>query len=145
MSEEQNLHYLSDLSKYKVASNDPDVRGWKVRGSDKKEVGQVESFLVNKDTEKVHYLNIKVNEEIISKNHEPYKEGVKSPHEYVNKDGDIYLLVPTKLVNLDKENKMVGVPKVSSDTFSRTKRLSSEQPVKQEYEEYINRVYSKGN
>ncbi len=54
----KHLFYLNELSDYKVASDDPDVRGWKVKDSDNRVIGKVDNLLVNKNTERVVYLDV---------------------------------------------------------------------------------------
>lgn len=75
MNTEHNnhLHRLDSLSKWKVASDDPDVRGWHVKDREGKTVGKVDSLLVSKDKEKVLYLDVEVDKSIIDKDHKPYR------------------------------------------------------------------------
>lgn len=54
----QHLRRLSDLSDFKVASDDPDVRGWAVKTRDGREVGEVEELIVDPDARKVRYLEV---------------------------------------------------------------------------------------
>ncbi len=53
-----NLTPLSRLSDFKVASNEPDVRGWDVMASDGKRIGKVEELLVNTTTNRVACLGV---------------------------------------------------------------------------------------
>ena len=47
-TKERNLYYLEELSDYKVADSDKDVRGWEVKDIDGRTVGKVDNLLVNK-------------------------------------------------------------------------------------------------
>jgi hypothetical protein len=49
---------LSELHSYKVASGDPDVRGWSVVAGDGKTIGQVDGLLVDTAALKVRYLDV---------------------------------------------------------------------------------------
>jgi len=53
-----NLTPLSRLSDFKVASNEPDVRGWDVMASDGKRIGKVEELFVNTTTNRVACLGV---------------------------------------------------------------------------------------
>lgn len=49
---------LSDLHSHKVASGDPDVRGWPVVAGDGRTVGRVEGLLVDTAEMRVRYLDV---------------------------------------------------------------------------------------
>lgn len=49
---------LSDLSDFKVAENEPDIRGWKVRSADNREVGKVKDLIADTGSMKIRYLDI---------------------------------------------------------------------------------------
>lgn len=49
---------LSELHSYKIASGDPDVRGWPVVAGDGKTIGQVDGLLVDTVALKVRYLDV---------------------------------------------------------------------------------------
>jgi photosynthetic reaction center H subunit len=60
------LFRLSDLSDYEVADGDPDVRGWKVVGSDGMKLGEVEELIVDPEILKVRYLEVDAESELFS-------------------------------------------------------------------------------
>lgn len=60
----ENLHRLNDLDDYKVASDDPDVRGWTVISGDNEKVGKVDELIVDTQRMKVRYLLVKVNDDL---------------------------------------------------------------------------------
>ena len=51
---------LRNLRGYKVAEEDPDVRGWEVAGGDGLRIGTVNDLLVDTATGKVRYLDIQL-------------------------------------------------------------------------------------
>jgi len=66
----KNLYYLHELSDYKVASDYADVRDWEVVDADKRTIGKVDALLVNKEAERVVYLDVEVNASLIEAGHE---------------------------------------------------------------------------
>jgi uncharacterized protein (TIGR02271 family) len=54
---------LSDLNDFKVASDDPDVRGWDVISADGRKIGEVEELIVDTGAMKVRYLDVEVNKD----------------------------------------------------------------------------------
>ncbi|MGB5941933.1 MAG: PRC-barrel domain-containing protein [Leeuwenhoekiella sp.] len=131
----KHLYKLHELSKYKVSSDDPDVRGWKVKDTDGRTVGKVDNLLVNKNTEKVVYLDVEVDKTVLDAWHKPYgnpaKEGV---HEFMNKEGENHLIVPIGMVRLDTGAHTVHSDKITHDTFAKTKRYQKGSDVDREYE-----------
>lgn len=55
---QHNLRRLGELRDFKVAENDPDVRGWGVKTPDGRAVGEVEELIVDPDARKVRYLEV---------------------------------------------------------------------------------------
>lgn len=133
---DKTLFYLDELSNYKVASDDPDIRGWKVNDRDQRFIGKVDNLLVNKNTERVMYVDVEVEKDIIDSNHEVYSsikhgDGV---HEFLNKDGENHIIIPIGLVTLDKDAKKVHTQSVDFQTFAETKRYSKGSEFDREYE-----------
>ena len=96
------LYYLEELSDYKVADSDKDVRGWDVNDADGKTIGEVDNLLVNKNTERVVYLDVKVDESIISADYKPYTSKVKDGvHDFLNEDGENHVIIPIGMATLD--------------------------------------------
>lgn len=135
-SKNKSLYYLSELSDYKVASDDPDVRGWKVNDKDQRCIGKVDNLLVNKNTERVVYLDIEVDQSIIDTNHEVYTGVQKHQgvHEFLNEKGENHLILPIGLVTLDKEAKKVHTQNVDFQTFAATKRYTKGNEFDRNYE-----------
>ena len=132
----KSLYYLSDLSDYKVASDDPDVRGWKVNDKDQRVIGKVDNLLVNKNTKRVVYLDIEVDQSIIDSDHQVYT-GVQNHdgvHEFLNEKGENHLILPIGLVTLDKDSKKVHTQNVDFQTFAASKRYAKGIDFDRDYE-----------
>lgn len=143
MSEyKKNLFYLSDLTDYKVASEDSDVRGWEVEDVDHRIIGQVDRLLVNRESQRVVYLDIEVDKSLIENGHEVYNTSAgEGTHEFLNKEGENHLIIPIGLVKLDKENKKVISNEITHSTFAQTKRLSKGTDVDRNYEVTVFKQY----
>ena len=140
----KNLHYLHELSDYKVESHDPDVRGWKVKDAENRVVGTVDNLLVSKERKKVVYLDVEVDSSIIEANHDPYgKSASDGVHEFINRDGENHLIVPVGLVDLDKDNKCVVTDRIDHRTFAETKRMEKGYDVDREYEVVVLESYNR--
>ncbi|HSI70591.1 MAG TPA: PRC-barrel domain-containing protein [Gillisia sp.] len=131
----KNLFYLNELSDYKVSSDDPDVRGWEVKDKDNRVIGKVDNLLVNKQTQRVVYLDVEVDTTIIEANHDPYGQPADSEvHEFINKEGENHIIIPVGLVNLNEDQKFVYTDRVNHQTFAETKRIEKGAAVNREYE-----------
>lgn len=143
---ESNLCYLEELSNYEVADSDKDVRGWEVKDADGRVIGKVDNLLVNKNTERVVYLDVEADTSIIEANHKPYstkaKDGV---HEFINEDGENHLIVPIGLAQLNLDNEIVFTESVNHRTFSETKRIKKGTPIDRDYELSILDNYNRNN
>ena len=62
---QQNLRRLGELRDFKVASDDPDPRGWGVRTRDGRALGDVEELIVDPDALKVRYLEVDLDREAL--------------------------------------------------------------------------------
>ncbi|PRX51929.1 hypothetical protein [Salegentibacter salegens] len=142
---DKHLFYLNELSDYKVASDDPDVRGWKVKDVDNRVIGQADNFLVNKNTERVVYLDVEVDKSILEANHDPYRSSAsEGVHEFVNKKGEEHLIIPIGLVKLNEDDKFIYTDKVNHRTFAETKRKKKGANIDREYEEVVLASYNRG-
>ncbi len=143
---EKNIHYLEELSDYKVADSDKDVRGWEVKDKDGRTVGEVDNLLVNRNSERVVYLDIEVDESIIEANHKPYniraKDGV---HGFLNEDGENHLILPIGLAHLNLESEIVFTESIDHRTFAETKRIKKGTPINREYEVIVLDSYVRCN
>ena len=131
----KNLYYLDELPDYKVADGDPDVRGWTVNDKDQLCIGTVDNLLVNKNTQRVVYLDVEVNPSIIDVNHAPYaKSASEGVHEFLNKDGDNHLIIPIGMVTLDKESKKIHTQEIDRQTFAQAPRTAKSEAILRVYE-----------
>jgi len=138
----KNLFYLDDMSGYKVASDYSDVRGWKVLDADNRSIGKVDGLLVNKKAERVVYLDIEVDKDLIEDGHEPYENpNNKGAHEYLNKDGENHLVIPIGMVDIDDDNNNVLTNEINYDTFKKTKRHTKGADLSREHEETVIKGY----
>lgn len=141
---DKHLFYLNELSDYKVSSDDPDVRGWKVKDADNRVIGEVDNLLVNKHTESVVYLDVEVDKSIIEGDHEPYRSSAsEGVHEFINKDGENHIIIPVGLVKLNEDENVVYTDKVNHKTFAETKRMKKGANVNREYEEVVLESYNR--
>jgi len=143
-NKESNLFYLDELGKYKVANSDKDVRGWKVKDLENRVIGEVDSFLVNKNTERVVYLDVELDESIIDKDYKPYsyssKEGV---HDFINEDGEKHVIIPVGMAQLHLDDGYVSTDKIDHETFASTKRVKKRTPINRDYEIVILDSYNR--
>ena len=139
----KNLYYLNELSDWKVDSDDPDVRGWKVKDKDNRVVGKVDNLLVSKSKEKVVYLDVEVDTSIIEANHKPYGQSASADvHEFVNKDGENHLIIPIGHARLNENEKYVYTDKIDHQTFAETKRKERGVDVDRDYEVVVLESYN---
>lgn len=140
----KHLYYLDELSDYKVSSDDPDVRGWKVKDADNRVIGTVDNLLVSKEREKVVYLDVEVDKSIIEANHDPYgNPATDGVHEFINKEGENHLILPIGLARLNTDEKYVYTDRINHQTFAETKRMERGKEVDREYETVVLDSYSR--
>ncbi len=115
-----HLSRMHDTDKYKVAEDDPDVRGWEVISSDGTRIGRVDDLIVDTQAKKVRYLDVEIDSSLNSRT-----------------DGN-YLLIPIGLVNLHEEQDQIVVHGINSTTLSHHAAHSSG-TFSRDYEESIHR------
>jgi hypothetical protein len=57
---------LKELKDYKVAKDDPDVRGWNVFGRDGRAIGEVNDLLVDTGAMRVRYLDVELDSDLVA-------------------------------------------------------------------------------
>jgi sporulation protein YlmC with PRC-barrel domain len=140
----KSLFYLEELSDYKVSNSDKDVRGWNVNDVDGRTIGTVNNLLVNKNTERVVYLDVEVDQSIIDVDYKPYSHKAKDGvHDFINKDGENHVIIPIGMAHLDLDKEIVSTQKINHDTFARTKRVKKNTPVQRDYEVIILDTYTR--
>ena len=83
---------LSSLSDFQVAEGYRDIRGWKVLAADGTEVGKVHELLVDMDSMRTRYLDVRLHSTLAAA------------------DGDRDVLVPMGSVSVDDKADAVVVP-----------------------------------
>lgn len=56
---------LDDMDDFKVADEDPDVRGWDVMTADGSKLGEVDNLLVDSTAKKVRYLDVDLDDGLL--------------------------------------------------------------------------------
>lgn len=139
---ERNLYRLHELSDYKVASDYPDVRGWKIIDADNNTIGKIDDLIVNKATERVVYLDVEVDEKLVQDGYDVYNTPAnEGAHEVLNKDGENHVIIPIGSVNIDEDHKHVLSDKIRYDTFRKANRFEKGSAIEREYEVKVFRVY----
>lgn len=140
---DKTLYHLDDLSGYKVASGYPDVMGWEVLDANHKSIGTVDRLLVNKNTERVVYLEVEVNENLTQKGHDTYEEPAdEGVHQFLNKEGETHLIIPIGLARVDEDNNKVITDSIDDATFAKVKRRRKGEDFDFEYERDVVRTYN---
>lgn len=90
-NEATKLFRLKDLKEYKVAKDEPDIRGWEVTGEDQSVLGVVHELIIDPELMKVRYLQVKLDKDLsVSK-------------------GDRYVLIPIGRAHLRRDERTVAV------------------------------------
>ena len=96
--ETSTLRRLRDLTDFEVADDNPDVRGWTVRGSDGLALGAVHELIVDPGALKVRYLDVELDGRFHINEHENH------------------ILLPIGAASLDEEGDNVFVPALNTET-----------------------------
>jgi hypothetical protein len=140
---DRKIYYLRDLDDYKVASDYNDVRGWPLLDQERCKVGEIDSLVVNKDSERVVYLDVDLDEDYIWNSDAALaKSASKGVHTFVNEDGEDHLIVPIGLVTVDSENQRVLCDTLSPDTFRKAKRHRKNSELTLQYELEVMNIYA---
>jgi sporulation protein YlmC with PRC-barrel domain len=140
---EKNIYYLDELSDYKVADSDKDVRGWEVKDKNGRVVGEVENLLVNKETERTVYLDVEVDDSVIEAGFKHSNGKTKEGTQVIlNEDGESHIIIPIGMVHLNLESEIVFTESISHDTFTKTKRKKPTLPIKRDYELSVLETYN---
>jgi uncharacterized protein (TIGR02271 family) len=115
---------LNELSDFKVASDDPDVRGWDVISADGKRVGEVENLLVDTGAMKVRYLDVDVDGDLLKT------------------DRDRHVLVPIGYARLDRDDNRIVVDNLQSGDIAQLPAYGSE-PLTRDYENNVMRSWKR--
>ena len=119
------LRRLRDLTDFEVADDNPDVRGWAVRGGDGQALGVVHELIVEPQALKVRYLDIALDARFKRQKHEDH------------------ILLPIGVASLDAEGDNVFVPALNAETVLNYPPYSEIQ-ITRDYEEAMLRALGIG-
>jgi uncharacterized protein (TIGR02271 family) len=100
---------IDELSDYKVADGDPDVRGWDVVSADGRRIGEIKNLLVDQTAMKVRYLDMKVDTDLLR-----------------DEDRDRHALIPVGFARLERDEKNVVVDELKSQDVATLPEYGSE-------------------
>jgi hypothetical protein len=99
---------LKELKDYKVAKEDPDVRGWSVIGRDGRMVGEVHDLLVDTGEMRVRYLDVELDHSLLaSAPTVPGAAGVLGAQVAPGTSARHHVLVPIGSARLDEDHDRV--------------------------------------
>ena len=96
-----HLSRLDDLDDYKVADGEPDIRGWDVKTSDRKKVGEVKDLLVDTAAMQVRYLDVELEKGLLAR----------------DRTDDRHVLIPIGQARLDDDHDDVLLPTLNATTL----------------------------
>lgn len=142
-NKDKNLYRLDELSDYKVASNYSDVRGWKIVDSENHTIGKIDNLWVNKDMQRVVYLDVKVDKKLIDDGQNEVHDVIANDNgkEFVYKDGDSHIIIPIGSVSINKDTKIVMAHNIDYNTFRKTSRYNTQYNFDREYEKRVLNSY----
>ena len=110
------LSRLSDLKDYKVTDEDPDIRKFRVFGSNGEPIGKIDELIVDESENKVRYVSIRFEEEIA---HDLGKE---------------YILAPVGMVDVDEDEQRVTMEGMALESLRAWPVYAEGEPITREYE-----------
>jgi len=139
----KNLYRLDELSDYKIASNYSDVRGWKIVDADNRTIGKIDNLWVNKDMQRVVYLDVNVDKSLIEDSRNEVHDAIENQNgqEFVYKDGDSHIIIPIGSVSINKDTKIVMANNIGYNTFRKTSRYSTQHNFDRNYERRVMHSY----
>lgn len=105
---------LKELKDYKVAKDDPDVRGWNVIGRDGRPVGEVHDLLVDTAAMRVRYLDVELDRDLLAAAPSvPGATGVAGAHPVAG-GAKYHVLVPIGSARLDEDHDRIHLEGLDS-------------------------------
>jgi hypothetical protein len=92
------LRRLRDLTDFEVADDNPDVRGWTIRGNDGQALGAVHELIVDPEAMKVRYLDVELDARFHINEHENH------------------ILLPIGVAAIDADGDNVFVPALNAES-----------------------------
>ncbi len=138
-NKDRNLYRLDELSDYKVASHYSDVRGWKIVDADNRTIGKVDNLWVNKDMQRVVYLDVDVDKALIEDSKSEVHDAIANDNvnEFIYKDGNSHIIIPIGSVSINKDTKIVMANSIGYNTFRKTTRYNQQQNFDRNYEKKV--------
>ena len=99
----RNLQFVDDLDDYKVHHDDIDIRDYDVKTVTGETIGEVEGLLADVAAKRVRYVEIEIDDDVISRHTGTYT------------DDDRHILVPVGLVNINADDKSVSLYGITFD------------------------------
>lgn len=96
---DRHLFRMEELEDYKIADNEPDVRGWDIVDYQREKIGVVKELIVDIDKEKVRYLDIIATQELSLSG------------------GDRHFIVPIGVAQIDETENRVVVREIDKTTL----------------------------
>lgn len=146
-NKDRNLYRLDELSDYKIASNYSDVRGWKIVDTDNRTIGKIDNLWVNKDMQRVVYLDVNVDKKLIEDSRIEVHDAIANDNgrEFIYKDGDSHIIIPIGSVSINKDTKIVMANNIGYDTFRKTSRYNLQNNFDRNYERRVLNSYYPDN
>lgn len=146
-NKDKNLYRLDELSNYKIASNYPDVRGWKIVDAENHTIGKIDNLWVNKDMQRVVYLDVKLDKGLLEDNRNEVRDVIANDNgrEFIYREGDSHIIIPIGSVNINKDTKIVMANSIGYDTFRSTSRYNRENNFDRDYERRVMKSYYSEN
>ncbi|WP_343694656.1 PRC-barrel domain-containing protein [Flavobacterium sp.] len=145
-TKERNLYRLDELPDYKIASNYSDVRGWKIVDAENRTIGTIDNLWVNKDMQRVIYLDVKVDKALIEDSKEVHDVIANdNDKEFIYKDGNSHIIIPIGSVNINKDTKIVMANGIGYETFRNTSRYDRQYNFDRNYERNVMKSYYPGH
>ena len=105
------VHLDEVKGEFKVAEDDPDIRGWDVRSSDGRNIGKVEDLIVDTGMMKVRYMEVKVDKDAVGGDDDRYVVLPIGEARLDDDQDDVY-------VNMDAAS-LASLPTYDPDRFDR--------------------------
>lgn len=96
----RHLFRMEELDDYKVASNEPDVRGWDIVDYQKEKIGVVRELIVDIENEKVRYLDVVATADLSLSG------------------GDRHFIIPIGVAHVDENENRVIVREIDKTTLA---------------------------
>lgn len=116
---------MNQLKDFKISKGNPDVRGWEVLAGDGKTIGKVNDLLIDTDSNRARYLDVKLGDHIL------------------DVDRTMHVLVPIGYAILQADDDRVFVEKVKTAEVSNLPEYGHE-PITPDYEDFLRQRFDSG-